>query len=351
MRTLLRLDLSLPFVALVLSLIGIALMQSFLPEAKLYLVKRQLLWLALSTAAMFVFTFFDYRKLIDLAPYFYVIYIAVLVGLLFSGSSSWIRLGAFSFQPSEAGKVVVALMVAHTFGESRNFPLNFLELLKLLALVGLPALLIALQPDLGTAFIYSSFVLAVMLVKGVRKLHLEVLVLLLLVAGLLSWNFLLRDYQKRRILSFLFPSFQDRAVSYQVYQSRIAIGSGGLFGKGYGQASQAERKFLPAAHTDFIFSVLAEQFGFAGVAFLLVLYLYLYLRMLTIASLSYDPAAVLLVCLLAGWMAFQTFMNVAIALGLFPVAGFPLPFLSYGGSCLLTSFVSVGIVNSTLVWR
>lgn len=356
MRFITKIDFSIVFISLLLSLSGIFLLKSFLPENRLFLVKRQILWLILSLSAMVVFTLIDYRKLVKISGLLYGGFLFALIFLLIkgakiAGTASWIKLGSFSFQPSEIGKVITALFLARLFSESPNFPLSLRELIKAFVVTGVPIVLILFQPDMGTAFIYISLLLTLFALKGVKKIHFQVLLLIGILLAITGWFFLLKDYQKTRIISFINPSSQPRGAGYQVYQSRIAIGSGGIFGKGYGMATQAKRRFLPAAHTDFIFSVFAEQFGFTGVFFLLLLYLYLFIRMLRISALSYDNRGVMLGCLLTGWMAFQTFMNVIICLGMFPVAGFPLPFLSYGGSSLLSSFICVGIINSILVWR
>ncbi len=312
----------------------------------------QLLRLILALGGFFLFSSINYRKLLRLSSWLYAGLLLVLFPLaLSSGVSSWLRLGAFWFQPSEAGKFIVPLFLTKLLRDRMDFPLSFTSLVLSAAAVGLPMALVALEPDLGTAFIYLSFLLTLYLVFGMKRWLRSLLIIAGVVLFAVSWFFLLENYQKKRITSFLHPSEDPKGAAYQVYQSKISIGSGGLAGKGWRKMTQAKLRFLPAAHTDFIFSVIAEGFGFLGVAAVLLLYFLLFYRIFSAVEYLAEEEAVLLVLLLGSWIAFQTVFNLLIAVGLFPVTGFPLPLLSYGGSNLLATYISLGIINSTLAWR
>ncbi|HHE04429.1 MAG TPA: rod shape-determining protein RodA [candidate division WOR-3 bacterium] len=313
---------------------------------------RQVLWLFIGIIAFFVFALIDYEKLVSWSAWFYAGLIIILLILARGrGISSWFKFGSVWIQPSELGKLIVPLFLTRILYKKASFPLSLNDLVKIGAVVGLPSVLIAIQPDLGTAFVYSAFIFAPLLIYGIKRTHLNIALLFLAVFTIFMWFFFLKDYQKERITSFLNPSDEPRGSGYQVYQSKISIGSGRLMGKGLKEVSQARLKFLPAAHTDFIFSVIAESFGFLGILVLLFLYLILFTRIYRIGDFLDSEKAFLLLLLTSSWIAFQTVFNLLITLGLFPVTGFPLPFMSYGGSDLITAYSSLGIINSVKAWR
>ncbi len=350
MRRLREIDKGMLLWALSLNLVGFV--GIWLSLGSPHYLMGQAFRLLLALGGFLLFSSINYRKLVNLSPWLYAGLIAVLVPLAFRGGvSSWLRLGTFWFQPSEAGKFIIPLFLVRVVKKRLTFPLSLGNLALTGAVVGVPMVLVAMEPDLGTAFVYLAFPLGLYLVFGMKRRLRNLLVLAGIFLFAAAWFFFLEGYQKKRITSFLNPSEDPRGAAYQVYQSKISIGSGGLFGKGLREMTQAKLRFLPAAHTDFIFSVIAEGFGFLGVAAVLLLYFLLFYRIFSAVEYLAEEEAILLVVLLGSWMAFQTVFNLLIAVGLFPVTGFPLPLLSYGGSNLLATYISLGIINSTLAWR
>jgi rod shape determining protein RodA len=248
-------------------------------------------------------------------------------------------------------KLVAALLVAKVFSESKKESLGLLDIVGPGAAVGLLIVLIAAEPDLGTAFCLVPIFLTVAFLAGLRPRAVLMLVAALAIASGLGWQFALKDYQKTRIYTYLDPSLDPKGAGYQKIQSQIAVGSGGLTGKGYRNGSQAQLGYLPARHTDFIFSVLAEEMGFLGVVFVLGLYLFVLWRMLETAQLARDRIGAFLAAGIAAALAFQVVYNVAMVAGLVPVKGLPLPFMSYGGSSVLSSLLAVGLVLNVRMRR
>jgi rod shape determining protein RodA len=298
----------------------------------------------------------DYRRLADRAPALYVLALAVLGWLLVfgprvAGARRWILLGSFQLQPSELVKLVAALLLAKMFSEERRESLGLADVALPGAAVGCLALLIAAEPDLGTAFCLVPLFLAVAFMAGLRMKAVVGMLLVLMVVGGLGWRFALKDYQKSRIYTFLDPSLDPKGAGYQKIQSEIAVGSGGLTGKGYRNGSQSQLGYLPARHTDFVFSVLAEELGFLGVAVVLGLYLLVLWRMLDTAHVARDRVGAFLATGIAATLGFQVVYNVAMVAGLVPVKGLPLPFMSYGGSSLIGSLMAVGLVLNVRMRR
>jgi rod shape determining protein RodA len=210
---------------------------------------------------------------------------------------------------------------------------------------------VGLQPDLGTALTYIPILLAVFVITGLKKKTVIVLVILALLLGIVGWNVILKDYQKDRITTLLSPDKDPLGSGYHTIQSKIAIGSGGFLGKGYKKGTQSQLRFLPARHTDFIFSVIGEEFGFIGVTATFLLYFLFLARLFQSATKSRDRAGVFIIYMVAGMIAFQFFVNVFMTIGLFPIAGIPLPLISYGGSSLITNFLAVSLVLNVRMRR
>lgn len=356
-RILFGLDWLLVGTALVLCLIGVAAIASAtqtgryhgLHAKQLALAGAGLLLLLLSLAV-------DYRRLVDRAPLFYLIALLVLGYLLFfgprlAGARRWFLLGGLQVQPSELAKLTAALLLAKLFSEERRESLGLRDVLGPGAAVGLMALLIAAEPDLGTAFCLVPMFLAVAFLAGLRMRAVFGFITVLVILGGLGWQYALRDYQKARIYTFLDPSLDPKGAGYQKIQSEIAVGSGGIAGKGYRSGSQNQLGYLPARHTDFVLSVLAEEFGFLGVALVLGLYLVLLWRMLDTALGARDRAGAFLAVAVAATFGFQVVYNAAMVAGLVPVKGLPLPLLSYGGSSLISSMLGIGLVLSVRMRR
>ncbi len=271
--------------------------------------------------------------------------LAVLVaGDFGKGAQRWLDLGIVRFQPSEIMKLAVPMMAAW-YLHNRPLPPRIIELLVLLALVAVPVLLIAQQPDLGTALLVGSAGLLVVLLGGLR---LKLIVLLGATGAALApvlWHFM-RDYQRQRVLTLFSPESDPLGAGYHIIQSKIAIGSGGLFGKGWGNGSQAQLEFLPERSTDFIFAVLGEEFGLIGLVLLMLAYLFLVGRGMYIALQAQDTFARLLAGSISLTFFVYVFVNTAMVTGLLPVVGVPLPLVSYGGTSMVTLMAGFGILMS-----
>jgi rod shape determining protein RodA len=357
-RLLLNIDWVLLAVTLVLTGIGVAMVLSATHESPRLsgLYWKQLYLIAAGLVCLLASLTVDYRRLADRAPLLYLGAVAVLVyvglfGPRIAGTRRWLMIGSLQLQPSELVKLVAALLVAKVFAESKKETLGLLDILAPGAAVGLLVVLIAAEPDLGTAFCLVPIFLTVAFLAGLRPRAVLVLIAGLAVASGLGWQFALKDYQKTRIYTYLDPSLDPKGAGYQKIQSQIAVGSGGLTGKGYRNGSQAQLGYLPARHTDFIFSVLAEELGFLGVVFVLGLYLFVLWRMLETAQLARDRIGAFLAAGIAAALAFQVVYNVAMVAGLVPVKGLPLPFMSYGGSSVVSSLLAVGLVLNVRMRR
>jgi rod shape determining protein RodA len=355
-RLIFNLDWVLLVAVLLLAGIGITTIVSATDSGRLSgLYMKQVYALGFGLLAMVVCLTIDYRRLADRAIVLYVASVLVLVYVLrfapvIAGTRRWILLGSFQLQPSEFVKIAAALFVAKVFAESRLESMGLRDVLAPGAAVGLLALLIALGPDLGTAVCLFPLFLAVAFLAGLRmRAVASAFVVMLLLSGL-AWPYM-KDYQKTRIYTFLDPSLDPKGAGYQKIQSQIAVGSGGLLGRGYKQGSQAQLGYLPARHTDFIFSVLAEEMGFLGVVGVLSLYLLVIWRMLETAQLARDRVGAFLVAGIAATFTFQVVYNVAMVAGLVPVKGLPLPLMSYGGSSILSSLLAVGLILNVRMRR
>jgi len=341
---------------LVLSLLGVFFIYSsshFLPGNH---ALRQLVWLGISLAAMFLIALVDYKFLISFSVYFYGLVVVLLAGsLAFAkvvfGHKSWLRFGLFQVQPSELAKVVMILVLARLFAEYKGRYLNPRITGLALATAGVPLVLILLQPDLGTALMFLAVLGGALLLAGLKKKTLVVFLLAALVVGFGGWEFGLKTYQKKRLTTLLNPREDPRGAGYQIAQSKIAIGSGGLTGKGFMKGTQSQLRFLPARHTDFIFSVIGEEFGFLGTFIIILIYFLLFARMFLSVTKARDRTGVYIVFMASVLVAFQFLINVLMIIGLFPVTGIPLPFLSYGGSSLLSNFLACGLILNVKMRR
>jgi rod shape determining protein RodA len=355
-RLLYNVDWVLAGAAIALALVGVAMVYSATHSghnADLYL--KQLALVGLGTLALMVTATVDYRRLADRAMLLYGLSVVALLYVLrfapvIAGARRWILVGGFQLQPSEIVKLAAAVLVAKIFAEYRQETLGLRDLVFPGAALGLLVLLIAREPDLGTAACLVPLFMAVAFLAGLRMRAVAGLAAALALTAALTWPFL-HDYQKTRVYTFLDPSLDPRGAGYQKIQSQIAVGSGGLVGKGYLRGSQSQLGYLPARHTDFIFSVLAEETGFVGVVTVLGLYLVVLWRMLETARLARDRLGAFLVAGIAASFAFQVVYNVAMVAGLVPVKGLPLPLLSSGGSSVLSSLMGIGLILSVRMRR
>ena len=353
-----HLDPALLMVTLLLSAYGVVMVHSTTADSQaaagldpnLFLT-RQIAFLVAGVIALLAISFFDYRFLGGFAPVVYGVTIAALVlvltplGTLRSGATRWIDLGPFEAQPSELAKVAIIAAVA-AFLAQRKGDVRGLDVAACVGLVALPSLLIYLQPDLGTMMVFIGLLGALLLTGGAKIRHFLVLGILGIVAiAFVLQAGLLKDYQVQRLTSFLDPNPDVQSVGYNLTQSKIAIGSGGMRGKGLsGTNTQTSLDFVPEQHTDFIFTAVGEQLGFLGSAALLGLFAFLLWRGFRIAAMSRDLFGSLLAAGVVALWAFQIFVNVGMTMGIMPITGIPLPFISYGGSSLITNYVAVGLL-------
>ncbi len=313
---------------------------------------KQILWGGVAFTAYLGVLVLGYQRLLH---YAYAIYgvalgslvLVLLVGVVTKGSQSWFSLGPLRLQPSELVKVSLALFMGKHL--CRYPPVTLRSFCTALGLMGIPALLVLLQPDLGSTLVYGSMIFVALFVGGASLRLLGGLGVALTGFFPLGWIYFLKDYQKMRLLVFLDPYADPLGAGYNVIQSRIAVGSGGLFGKGFLEGTQASLRFLPEPHTDFIFSVFAEEFGFLGCCLLLVFFATLIWRLIRGGLLSKDLRAKVISGALTGWIAFQVIESIAMSIGWAPITGLPLPLFSYGGSSLLSMGLALGIAQSIYV--
>ncbi len=317
---------------------------------------KQALWVVLGLIVMWVVASIDYHTLLGQAPLFYVLAIISLIAVLFFGvrvfgSRRWIPMpGEFLLQPSEFVKVVVILLVARYLAELKTERLEIRDLLNLGGLVGLLTLLVMRQPDLGTALTYLPILAAGVFMAGLRWKHWVAICLVGLLVLPLGWM-LLKDYQKERLTTFLDPGRDPLGAGYQVTQSKIAVGSGGIWGKGVAQGSQTQLRFLPVPHTDFILAAFAEEHGFIGVLLILGLFFFLIMQIVQNAQMAPDRGGMYICLCIAGLILFHLLVNVGMVVGRMPVTGIPLPLMSYGGSSILTIFAMLGLVHNVRLRR
>ncbi len=284
------------------------------------------------------------------SPYLFMLAIILLIlvlvaGVQVKGAQRWLDLYLFRFQPSELMKLVAPMALAWFLAETA-LPPRFVRLLASLILLAIPVVLVAVQPDLGTSLLIASSGFFVLFMAGLRWRILGGASLLLVIFAWPIWEYVLRDYQRRRVLTFLNPESDPLGAGYHIIQSKIAIGSGGLFGKGWLNGTQSQLDFLPERHTDFIFAVFSEEFGMIGAIMLLMLYLFIVLRGMFIAAQAKDSFSRLLAGSISLTFFVYIFVNMGMVSGLLPVVGVPLPLMSYGGTSIVTLLAGFGILMS-----
>jgi rod shape determining protein RodA len=337
-----------------LSMIGVAMIFSTtggwrLPVVQMYAV-------IIGAVAFLIFLTVDYRALTDKSHFVYLALLGLLIYVLAFGTTAggarrWISFGSFNLQPSEFAKLGVALVLAKFFGENRRGAPTSGDLVIAGFLTGIPLILIAREPDLGTAVTLLPILLGIGYVAGMRTRILGILAVVAIIAVPIAWSYALKPYQKSRVETFLDPSLDPKGAGYQQIQAQITVGSGGLWGKGYRKGTQGQLRFLPVAHNDFIFSALAEEQGFTGVLVVLSLYLIVIWRSLEAARLAKDRLGAYLVMGVLSSFIFQVIYNIAMSAGLLPVKGLTLPLLSYGGSSMIATLASFGLVVSVRMRR
>ncbi len=320
------------------------------------LFNKQAFFLIISLLLVGVVSYLDFRVLnhSQIIFFLYAVTIGMLLLVLFVGSdirgvSRWFRIGPVSFEPVEIAKITLILLLA------KYFSMRHIEIARIKhvfvsgAYVAIPSFLLLLQPDLGSILILIVVWLGIMLIAGIKTSHLALLLLVGVLVVALGWAFVFKDYQKERIITFLNPERDPLGSSYNLTQSIIAVGSGGVLGKGIGMGTQVQSGFLPESTTDFIYAAITEEMGLAGGAFILFLFGVIFLRLFYISLDAGNNFGRFILAGISAMFIAQIFITIGMTMGMFPVAGIPLPFVSYGGSALLTSFLALGIIQSIKV--
>lgn len=316
----------------------------------LAVVQAQAIRMGLGIILMIILAFTPPHIIKSLTPYFFAVSIISLaliyvIGIEVNGSHRWLDLKVVRFQPSELMKLAAPMMVAY-FLSNRTLPPSFFSIITALIITIMPFVLVLYQPDLGTALLILFACITAIFFSGLKWRYIIITLILVAFALPIVWEFGLQGYQKGRILTLLNPESDPLGKGYQIIQSKIAIGSGGMYGKGWLNSTQASLKFLPESSTDFIYAITAEEFGFVGIAFLLCLYLLIILRSFYLVNRSKTPFNKLIGGAITACFFFYIFVNAGMVSGLLPIVGVPLPFISYGGTSIVTLFLSFGIIMS-----
>lgn len=327
---------------------GLFTMSSFVGHDSYFI--KQGIWITVSLSAFFFVSQFEYRFLKQTrvvmslyASILTVLAILLVLGHVAKGAQSWFSLGGFSFQPSDFMKLVLIIVLAKYFSRRHIEIANVRHVIVSAVYAIIPFGLIILQPDLGSALVLASIWFGMVLVSGISKKHLFAVLGITAVIFLLAWNFVFRPYQKARIMNFVYPLQDIRGTGYNAYQSTIAVGSGGLFGKGVGYGTQSRLNFLPEYKTDFIFAAYAEEWGFVGALLLFLFYSIIMLKLAHYALVADSPFEALFTYGVIIWFFTHIIINVGMNIGIMPVTGIPLPLMSYGGSHLLAECVALGM--------
>ncbi len=316
---------------------------------------KQIIWIATGLAMMWVMAMVDYHTLLGRVIYFYIAAIALLIttgvaGNKVFGSTRWIRVAGFTLQTSEFVKIVLVLLVAKYLTDLKTETLDWKHLAKLAGFVVVPMALVMKEPDLGTSLTYIPILICGVLMAGLRWKYLFIITGILLITLPIGYHFL-KPYQKDRLVSFIYPDRDPKGTGFQVIQSRIAVGNGGMWGRGAKESSQTHLGFLPVPHTDFIFSSFAEEHGFVGIVIALVLYFLLIMQVVQNAQTAPDRAGLFICMGVAALLLFHVLVNVGMVVGRMPITGIPLPLMSSGGSNTWSIFLMLGLVNSVRLRR
>lgn len=351
-RELKNIEWSILIIALVLSVIGLVALFSATQSTEHDEFYKQCIWLAVSLVIMIGVMIIDYEILVRMSPIFYGLFVVLLIGVLFTpeinGATSWFDIGFFSFQPGEFAKVFVILFFAMAItkiqkrGKSEiNRPTR---LLILMAVLGVPILLIIKQPDYGTAMAFIVAAALMMITAGLDKKYIIGTIILVCIALPLMYQFVLPEHAKSRIDIFLHPESDPRGAGYNIIQSKLAIGAGGLTGMGLLKGNQTQLGFLYPKTTDFIYAVIGEEMGFVVAGAIIILYVVLITKCLYVAKTAKDEVGSLIATGITGVFLFHMLENIGMVMGLLPITGVPLPFISYGGSSLITNFLCIGLL-------
>ncbi|MDD3539477.1 MAG: rod shape-determining protein RodA [Candidatus Caldatribacteriota bacterium] len=352
-RLIKHIDYTLIFLVLALCLLGLLVIYStthteIINEETIQFTKRQLLYILVGLFLCFIVATIDYHQLEKIAIPIYILSIIMLVYVLLFGKTTggarrWINVAGFDFQPSEFAKIALIIFLADFLSRQKDKLSNFLYFLLPFLFTGVLMLLITKQPDLGTAIVFLAIVLFMIYVAGIEWKYILMISLLLVASFPVLWSFL-KDYQRKRIIFFLNPDLDPLGAGYNIIQSKVAIGSGGLLGQGLFSGIQSQLKFLPAQHTDFVFAVIGEELGFLGALLLLSLFILLLWKGIKIAQEAPDLLGTFLATGVVAFMFFHIFINIGMVMGLVPATGLPLPFISYGGTFMITNFIGIGLL-------
>ncbi|MFL5680590.1 MAG: rod shape-determining protein RodA [Chloroflexota bacterium] len=350
-------DLQLVTYAGLLAAVGLAMAYSNSVEAGRSVLEpgstflRGLMWAGIAIVVFVVVMLFDYKWLKTFAWPLYLAQLGLLVVTLaigdgVGGTARWISIGPFAFQFSELAKILMIVVLANYFG-ARQGRLNSLgSILGACLLVGPPWLLVMMQPDLGTSLVFAAILGGMLFMSGASLRWLATLIAVLVAMVPLAWTHVLREYQKERLTSFLNPAPDIQGSGYQLYQAQIAVGSGGWVGKGLTNGTQNQLDYLPVQTTDFVFAILAEELGFMGAILMFALFAALLWRVVVAAWRSRDPFGTMFCCGVAAMVLFQLVVNVGMVIGVMPITGIPLPFVTHGGASLVSIAAALGIIQS-----
>ena len=351
-RELKNIEWSIGIIAIILSVIGLVALFSATQEADFDEFNKQCIWLAISLIIGIIIMLIDYESIVRISPIFYGAFILLLIAVLFTkpvnGATSWFDIGFFSFQPGEFAKIFVILFLTYAITKIQqkdkrgiNKPL---KLLIILAIIAVPVLLIIKQPDFGTAVAFLSALVLMLITAGIDKKYIIGSIILVVVSVPLMYNFILPEHAKKRIDIFLNPESDPRGSGYNIIQSKLAIGAGGLTGMGFLKGNQTQLGFLYPKTTDFIYAVIGEEMGFIVAGTVIILYVLLITKSLYVAKTAKDETGSLIASGITGIFIFHMLENIGMVMGLLPITGVPLPFISYGGSSLITNFICIAIL-------
>ena len=337
---------------IILIIIGLVALYSATYETQQDEFKKQILWIAISIPIMIVVICVNYEVIAKISPIFYVVILGLLVGVLFTssvnGASSWFSIGFFSFQPSEFAKIFViltfSLVVTKIQGKGRNEINRPTRLALSLLVVAIPMLLIIKQPDYGTAIAFIIAIAFILFSGGIKKRYILTILIAIVIIVPTAYFFILPEHAKTRIDVYLNPDLDPRGAGYNIIQSKLAVGAGELFGMGILKGNQTQLGFLYPKTTDFIFAVIGEEMGFVVAALIIILYVVLITKAIYVAKTAKDDLGSYIAMGIAGIFLFHMVENIGMTMGLLPITGVPLPFVSYGGSSLLTNLIMIALL-------
>ena len=351
-RELKNVEWSLLIVAIILCAIGLIALFSATQETEHDEFNKQIIWLVVSLVIMIIVMLIDYEAMVKVSFIFYGIFTLLLIGVLFTtpvnGATSWFDIGFFSFQPGEFAKIFFILFLTLAIGKIQSKNKKDInkptKLLILLAILGLPIILIIKQPDYGTALAFIMATCMMMITAGIDKKYIIITSILVAILIPVSYNFILPEHAKKRIDIFLNPESDPRGAGYNIIQSKLAVGAGGLTGMGVLKGNQTQLGFLYPKTTDFIFAVIGEEMGFIVAGAVIILYVFFVSKCLYVAKTAKDDTGAIIASGITGVFLFHMVENIGMVMGLLPITGVPLPFISYGGSSLITNFIFIGLL-------